>query len=72
MPISSASHPEILLVLGAEWMTAREVHAKLGMWSPVSVKHMLNTLAREGTIETETRPLKGQNTIRYYRNGRGT
>ena len=68
----NGEHPEIMLVLGAEWMTAREVHAKLGMWSPVGVKHMLNEMARAGTIESEMRPLKGRNTIRYYRNGRGT
>ncbi|MDE2101671.1 MAG: hypothetical protein KGL39_30775 [Patescibacteria group bacterium] len=47
-------HPEIISALDGEWRTAREVHARLGVWAQTSVRNMLRDLARAEIIETTT------------------
>lgn len=60
-------HPEVLLVLDGKWRTSRQVHAMLGMWSPITVKHALNGLAAAGVIESRMETRSAGQRRRVYR-----
>jgi len=70
MPVM-AFHPEILIALDDEWRTAREIHARLGMWAPRSVRHMLMEMAQSGMIDAEMRARPRDVSVWHFRTRRG-
>lgn len=64
--MSAPEHPEVLQALDGEWRTSRQVHARLGMWTPTTVRNMLLDLARAGAVDVTTRPTSS-GFVRLYR-----
>jgi predicted transcriptional regulator len=61
---------QILAAVDSESHTNREIHARVGMWSVTTVRHVLNGLAKRGIIEKEASPF-GEAKYRLHIKGRG-